>query len=330
MDLANASMLDEAHRRGRGHDDGPPPLEEHAATPSSSTPTPIPRRSPCCGPGPSRSASSCVVGRRRRGRRELLRRPALLPRLVRRRPRPRAADRRGPRRAAGSRSSPATCSPWCCSSAPGRAGRRHRRRVGPALRRAHGLRRAARRVPGHPRRLRPVAARAAWSGSAPTPPAAPRCASPCRPVSSTSAGRRRPATSAPRRCCWPTSPACTPCGTAPTGSRRIAERVHRLTSILAAALRDGGHRGRQRHVVRHPARCGCRAGRPRSSPRRAARRINLRPVDADTVGLSLDETTTPAVRAGRRRPAFGLPELDVDELDRRRRGRAPRRGSTRR
>ena len=47
-----------------------------------------------------------------------------------------------------------------------------------------------------------------------------------------------------------------------------------------------------------------------------ARRINLRPVDADTVGLSLDETTTPAVLQAVV-AAFGLPELDVDELDRR-------------
>ena len=32
--------------------------------------------------------------------------------------------------------------------------------------------------------------------------------------------RRPPATSAPRRCCWPTSPACTPCTTAPTACAR--------------------------------------------------------------------------------------------------------------
>ena len=49
-----------------------------------------------------------------------------------------------------------------------------------------------------------------------------------------------------------------------------------------------------------------------------AQRINLRPVDADTVGLSLDETTTPAVLQAVA-AAFGLPALDVDDLD----GRAP-------
>ena len=78
-------------------------------------------------------------------------------------------------------------------------------------------------------------------------------------------------------------------------------------------------RARQRHLVRHAARCGCRAGRPRSSPRRGRGGINLRPVDADTVGLSLDETTTPAVLqavVGGVRPARA----------RRRRARPARRG----
>lgn len=39
-------------------------------------------------------------------------------------------------------------------------------------------------------------------------------ASPCRPASSISAVRRRRRTSAPRRCCWRSSPACTRCSTA--------------------------------------------------------------------------------------------------------------------
>ncbi len=42
----------------------------------------------------------------------------------------------------------------------------------------------------------------------------------CRPASSTSAARRPPRTSAPRRCCSPSWPACMPYGTAPTGSPR--------------------------------------------------------------------------------------------------------------
>ena len=85
--------------------------------------------------------------------------------------------------------------------AAGRVRRRHRGRLGAALRRAAGLRRPARGVPGHAGRVqradagphrRRVAGRArqaratAWR---------------CRPASSTSAARRRRATSAPRRCC---------------------------------------------------------------------------------------------------------------------------------
>jgi glycine dehydrogenase len=42
-----------------------------------------------------------------------------------------------------------------------------------------------------------------WSASRSTPTATPRTGLLCRPVSSTSAARRRRATSAPHRCCWP-------------------------------------------------------------------------------------------------------------------------------
>lgn len=44
--------------------------------------------------------------------------------------------------------------------------------------------------------------RAGWSGCPGTRPGRRRTGWRCRPVSSTSGGRRRPATSAPRRCCW--------------------------------------------------------------------------------------------------------------------------------
>ena len=69
------------------------------------------------------------------------------------------ADRRGARRrrARGGGRRPAVAR--CCSPPPGDVGRRHRRRLGAALRRADGLRRAPRRLPRDPRRLRPVAAR---------------------------------------------------------------------------------------------------------------------------------------------------------------------------
>ena len=66
--------------------------------------------------------------------------------------------------------------------------------------------------------------------------APPPSGSRCRPASSTSAARRRPRTSAPRRSCSPSRPACTPSTTAPTGLRAIAERVHADATALAADL----------------------------------------------------------------------------------------------
>ena len=51
--------------------------------------------------------------------------------------------------------------------------------------------------------LRAAAARPAGRGVASTPTGTRPTGWRCRPASSTSAGRRRPATSAPRRCCWP-------------------------------------------------------------------------------------------------------------------------------
>ena len=99
----------------------------------------------------------------------------------------------------------------------------------------------------------------------------------------------------------------------PEGLARIAERVHRLTSILAAGLLESGHElvndsWFDTLQVRVPGRADeiLAAARERG--------INLRPVDADTVGLSLDETTTPevveAVWA-----AFGLEARRPHELD---------------
>jgi glycine dehydrogenase len=80
----------------------------------------------------------------------------------------------------------------------------------------------------------------------------------------------------------------------PEGLRTIATRVHRLTSMLVAALRAAGLEvvndtwfdtltvrvtGRAEEVVAAAE----------------DRRLNLRLVDGDHVGVSLDETTTPAV-----------------------------------
>jgi glycine cleavage system P protein (glycine dehydrogenase) len=97
----------------------------------------------------------------------------------------------------------------------------------------------------------------------------------------------------------------------PDGLRRIAERVHRLTSILAAGLRAGGFEltndtwfetvqvrtpGRAAKILRTAAESG----------------INLRMVSADALGISLDETTTPMVVEAVWR-AFGVNDQSVDD-----------------
>ncbi len=77
----------------------------------------------------------------------------------------------------------------------------------------------------------------------------------------------------------------------PEGLRRIATRVHRLTSILAGALRSGGVEvvnptWFDTLTLRVPGRADAVLAAA------GERRINLRAVDADTVGLTLDETST--------------------------------------
>ena len=77
----------------------------------------------------------------------------------------------------------------------------------------------------------------------------------------------------------------------PEGLARIARRVHRLTAIAAHGLRQAGFDLAAEHffdtvTVRVPG----RASEILSAAR--AEDLNLRPVDDDTVGFSLDETTT--------------------------------------
>ncbi len=79
----------------------------------------------------------------------------------------------------------------------------------------------------------------------------------------------------------------------PDGLRSIARRVHRLAAVLAAGLRDGGVEIMHDTffdtvTVRVPGQAAAIAGAARD------RRVNLREVDADTLGIALDETTTPA------------------------------------
>ena len=79
----------------------------------------------------------------------------------------------------------------------------------------------------------------------------------------------------------------------PDGLERIAQRVHRLTAILAAGLRGAGVDVAHAEffdtlTARVPGRAEVVASMARD------RRINLRVVDGDTLGITLDETTTPA------------------------------------
>jgi glycine dehydrogenase len=99
------------------------------------------------------------------------------------------------------------------------------------------------------------------------------------------------------------------------GLRAIARRVHRLTAILAAGLRASGVDVADADVfdtvtVAVPGRAAVVVGAARSAG------INLRLVDADTVGVSCDEVTTRADIVAVW-GAFGaaLGTDDVDRLD---------------
>ncbi|WMJ70113.1 aminomethyl-transferring glycine dehydrogenase [Stenotrophomonas sp. 24(2023)] len=96
----------------------------------------------------------------------------------------------------------------------------------------------------------------------------------------------------------------------PEGLARIARRTHRLASILAASLRNAGVQvGGDFFDTLHVT--GVHADEIHAKARAAG--YNLRAIDSDSVGISLDETTTRAdivaVAA-----VFGA-SLDVDALD---------------
>ena len=97
------------------------------------------------------------------------------------------------------------------------------------------------------------------------------------------------------------------------GLQTIARRVHRLARILAEGLRGGGvevvtEQFFDTITVRVPGRA------QEVSAAACARRINLREVDDDTLGIALDETTTRDIVASVWE-AFGV-AADVDALDR--------------
>tara|TARA_B100001059_G_scaffold106449_1_gene106132 strand:+ start:407 stop:3292 length:2886 start_codon:yes stop_codon:yes gene_type:complete len=79
----------------------------------------------------------------------------------------------------------------------------------------------------------------------------------------------------------------------PQGLKVIADRVHRLTAILAAGLQAAGVTLRNQSffdtlTLNVPGKAGEIVGRARAA------RVNLRMIDGDAVGVSLDETTTRA------------------------------------
>jgi glycine dehydrogenase len=95
------------------------------------------------------------------------------------------------------------------------------------------------------------------------------------------------------------------------GLTRIARRTHRLTAILAAALRkEGVHVGDDFFDTLHVTGIDAEAVHARAR----AERINLRRIDARSLGISLDETTTRddvvALAA-----LFGADASDIDGLD---------------
>jgi glycine dehydrogenase len=98
----------------------------------------------------------------------------------------------------------------------------------------------------------------------------------------------------------------------PDGLRRIAERVHRLTGILAQGLRDGGIDVPGDTwfdtIVAHVP--GSAAAIHQASRDLG---INLREIDDDHVGITLDELTTRAVVEGVWQ-AFGV-QASVEPLD---------------
>ena len=106
----------------------------------------------------------------------------------------------------------------------------------------------------------------------------------------------------------------------PEGVTRIARRVHRLTAILAAGLRAAGLAVETEYFfdtitvdVGEAAAVHARA---------AAAEINLRPVDAARIGISLDETTGPGdvetlwrVITGDDGHGLSIDALDLDTAD---------------
>jgi glycine dehydrogenase len=103
------------------------------------------------------------------------------------------------------------------------------------------------------------------------------------------------------------------CWHGPDGLRRIATRTQRLTALCAEGLRRAGltpvndtHFDTLTVLLPGEADAALAAA--------VGLGINLRRVDADTVGVSFDETST-AITVATVWEALGVPALDIDDLD---------------
>ena len=107
----------------------------------------------------------------------------------------------------------------------------------------------------------------------------------------------------------------------PEGLRTIAERAHRLTVILGEGLQKLGFEVlTQAFFDTIFVRTGDRTNATHEAARR--RRINLREVDAQTIGISLDETTTRQdvealweIFSGEQETALSVAELEASTSD---------------
>ncbi|MDN6854965.1 aminomethyl-transferring glycine dehydrogenase [Pseudomonas sp. CAN2814] len=101
----------------------------------------------------------------------------------------------------------------------------------------------------------------------------------------------------------------------PQGLKRIAQRVHRLTSVLAAGLAEKGIKRVNPHFF-DTLTLDVGAQQQAILERARAARVNLRIVGEDRLGVSLDETTSAATLAGLFDIILGVGHgLDVAQLD---------------
>jgi glycine dehydrogenase len=194
------------------------------------------------------------------------------------------------------------------SPRPGRVRRRCRRRLRPALRRADGLRRPARRVSSPPRTPSSARCPAASSACRRTSTATRPCASPSARASNTSAATRPRPTSAPPRSSSASWRRCMPSTTVPRASSAShSARVKLLTQLLADGLKAAGARVNAEPVFDTLTVTGVAAAActPPPSPRRS------QPAPPSTPTPSASPSTRPP-RSPKSRPSLALfSEVDV-------------------